>query len=276
MYSQIALKLYALKKEQVIKSNAHFWREFNNDNKINVPNIDIQKFEKELNDSGVSLVCVFDDEFPNLPDKLKLRENPFLFAYKGNIDLLRDTGKNVAVVGVLTPTTDIIERERKIVERLVCNNFCIISGLANGCDTVAHKESLINSGKTVAILPSTLDHIYPNTNSELAEKIVRNGGLVITEYVTEPTDRFERIKRLIERDRLQAMFAEKIILIASYAQGKGDSGSRHAMGKAQEYGKERYVMFNELTDKSVPIFGLNENLVANGATILTTKILNDF
>lgn len=276
MYSQIALKLYALKKAKVIKSNAHFWRNFYNVEKINNADINIQKYEQELNDNDVSLICVFDEEFPNFPTKLKSSERSYLFAYKGDIKLLNNITKNVAVVGVLSPTNDIIERERKIVERLVQKDFCIISGLANGCDTVAHEESLINSGKTVAVLPSTLNNVYPKKDAELAEKIVQSGGLVITEYVTEPTNRFESVKRFIERDRLQAMFAEKIILIASFLQGQGDSGSRHAMDKAQEYGKERYVMFNEHTDKSVPIFGLNESLVNGGATILTTKILNDF
>lgn len=276
MYSQIALKIYVAKREGIIKSNAHFWSKFNNVNKINTIDVVIQKYEQELNDSGVSLVCVFDEEFPNFPAKLKLSEKPFLFAYKGDITLLSDLTKNVAIVGVLTPTPDIIERERNIVKRLVQKHFCIISGLANGCDTVAHKESLLNGGKTIAILPSNLENIYPKKNAGLAEKIVQNGGLVITEYITVPLNRFENVKRFIERDRLQAMFAEKIILIASYAQGKGDSGSRHAMGKAQEYGKERYVMFNEQTDKGLPIFGLNESLVEGGATILTTKILNEY
>lgn len=276
MYSKIALKLYALKKEQTIKSNAHFWREFNNLDKINDFDVDVQKYEQELKNNAISLVCSFDDEFPKSPTNLKVSEKPFLFAFKGDIKLLENITKNVAIVGVLTPTPDIIERERKIVECLVQKNFCIISGLAKGCDTVAHENCLIYGGKTIAILPSTIENIYPKKNAELAEKIVQNGGLVIAEYVTEPANRFECVKRFIERDRLQAMFVEKIILIASYVQGQGDSGSRHAMVKAREYGRERFVMYNEQTDKGSPIFKLNESLVEDGAAILTTKILNDF
>lgn len=159
MYSKIALKLYALKKEQTIKSNAHFWREFNNLDKINDFDVDVQKYEQELKNKAISLVCSFDDEFPKSPTNLKVSEKPFLFAFKGDIKLLENITKNVAIVGVLTPTPDIIERERKIVERLVQKEFCIISGLAKGCDTVAHKESLLNGGKTIAILPSNLENI---------------------------------------------------------------------------------------------------------------------
>lgn len=276
MYSQTAIKLYALKRERIVKSNAHFWREFNDFDKINEINIDVQKYEQELENNDVSLICAFDEEFPQLLAKLKLSEKPFLFAYKGDISLLNHLEKNIAVVGVLTPTADIIERERKIVDFLVQKDFFIVSGLANGCDTVAHEECLSHNGKTVVILPTTLGNAYPKKNAALAEKIVQSGGLVITEYITEPNNRYESIKRFIERDRLQAMFADKIILIASFLQGEGDSGSRHAMAKAKEYGKERFVMYNEQTDGNRPIFALNKSLIADGAKIITSKALDRF
>lgn len=276
MYSQTALKLYALKKERRVKSNAHFWREFNDIEKINNTNVDFKKFEQEVEDNGVSLICVFDEGFPQLSTNLKLSEKPFLFGYKGDITLLANSKQNVAVVGVLTPTADIIKRERKIVERLAQKDSCIVSGLADGCDTVAHEECLFCNGKTVAILPTTFDNIYPKKNIALAENIVRSGGLVITEYISEPNNRYESIKRFIVRDRLQAMFSEKIILIASYLQGQGDSGSRHAMAKAKEYGIERFVMYNELTDAENRMLALNKSLIADGAKILTSKILERF
>lgn len=174
------------------------------------------------------------------------------------------------------PTQSIILRERSIVGGLTDKNLNIISGLAEGCDTVAHTECLVCGGKTVAVLPSTLDNVYPLKNLAIVNEIIRGGGLVITEYISEALSRFESIKRFIERDRLQAMFASKIILIASYAQGQGDSGSRHAMAKAKEYGVERFVMYNEQTDKDKLIFGLNEQLIADGATVLTPKILSEF
>ena len=104
MYSQTALKLYALKKERRVKSNAHFWREFNDIEKINNTNVDFKKFEQEVEDNGVSLICVFDEGFPQLSTNLKLSEKPFLFVYKGDISLLANTDNNVVVVGVLTPS----------------------------------------------------------------------------------------------------------------------------------------------------------------------------
>lgn len=88
--------------------------------------------ELEKHNNGVSLICVYDEGFPQLSTNLKLSEKPFLFGYKGDITLLANSKQNVAVVGVLTPTADIIERERKIVERLAQKDSCIVSGLADG------------------------------------------------------------------------------------------------------------------------------------------------
>ncbi|MGN1212583.1 MAG: DNA-processing protein DprA [Christensenellales bacterium] len=275
MHSILALKLYGMIKQGIIKSNAMFWRDFFDEEKINSFDVDLELLEKELQDKDINLICVFDDKFPKTNLKLKLSEKPFLLVYKGNIDLLNKINNNVAVIGVLTPTADIIVREQKIIEELVKNNLTIVSGLAKGCDAIAHKTSLENKGKTIAILPTTFDNIYPKENKSLVNKIVKNNGLVITEYIIEAQNKYERIKRFIERDRLQAMFSNAVILVASYTQGNGDSGSRHAMQKAKEYGKARYVMFDEKTDNGKSIFELNKAQIADGATILTNKTIKE-
>ena len=96
MYSQIALKLYADRKENIIKSNALFWRQYSDLKSIEELVIDTYKYEQELNDSGVCLVCAFDENFPYVPQNMKLSEKPFLFAYKGDVRLLKNVSKNVA------------------------------------------------------------------------------------------------------------------------------------------------------------------------------------
>lgn len=224
---------------------------------------------------SLNVICVFDDHFPKIDNNIKNSEKPFLFVYKGNIALLSNTRNNVAVIGVLSPTPNIESREQKIVKELVDNNLVIVSGLARGCDTVAHKTCLTCDGKTIAILPTTFDDLYPKENEKLASVIIENGGLVITEYVNKPRNKYEGIKRFVERDRLQAMFSKEVILIASFRQGQGDSGSRHAMQKAKEYGKLRYVMFNQKTDLNKGIFGLNQDLLNDNAIVLTEKTIKE-
>ena len=275
MYSKLALKLYGMVKQGTIKSSAMFWRDFFDKEKINNFDIDCETLEKELQEKDLNIICVFDDKFPKIDLKLKPSEKSFLFVYKGNINLLNEINNNVAVIGVLTPTKDIEAREEKIVKELIKNILTIISGLARGCDSVAHKTCLESNGKTIAILPTTFNNIYPKENKSLIDEIVRKDGLVITEYITEPQNRFIRIKRFIDRDRLQAIFSKAVILIASFSQGNGDSGSRHAIQKAKEYGKLRYVMFDEKTDNNNPIFELNKQQIVDGATVLTNKTIKE-
>ncbi len=274
MSSKVALKIYAMVKESIIKSNAHFWRDFSLDI-INNYEIEYEKYAQGLSEKNIQLICAFDDDFPKLDLKLKNGERPYLFAYKGNCRLLNNIKANVAVVGVLTPTIDIEKREKRIIKSLVEKDINIVSGLARGCDTVAHKSTLDCSGKTIAILPTTLSDIYPKENENLVERIVENNGLVLTEYVVEAKNKYESIKRFIERDRLQAMLPGTVILVASFLQGCGDSGSRHAMQKAREYGKKRFVMFNPVTDADNPMFGLNKKLLDDGVDILRARNIKE-
>jgi hypothetical protein len=138
---------------------------------------------------------------------------------------------------------------------------------------------LEEKGKTIAILPTQINKIYPKENRSLAQQIINEGGLLISEYFSEPLSRNDSINRFIERDRLQAMFAKAIILIASYRKGEGDSGSRHAMKAAKTYGIDRYMMYNTRTDENNKKFGLckdlNEPYSNENVKILKTNSLKN-
>lgn len=183
MNSNISLKLYNLIKTDVIKNNAHFWKSFYNEDYINSFPCDLQAIKQELEAKGINVISVFDNTFPVVGVKLKNSERPFFFAYRGDITLLNIIDKNVAVIGVLTPTNEIVEREEKVVKSLAEKGYNIVSGLAKGCDTVAHSESAKNNAKTITFLPSTIENIYPKENISLAKEIINNGGLIVSEYV---------------------------------------------------------------------------------------------
>ena len=270
MSSNISLKIYNLIKMGIIKSNAHFWKAFYSEEVINTFPCDLQAIKQQLEEKGISVISVFDENFPSINVKLKNGEKPFLFAYKGDISLLNNVDENVAVVGVLTPTKEIVEREQKVVKSLTDKDFNIVSGLAKGCDTVAHIESIKKHVKTIAFLPSTIESIYPKENMGLANEIINNGGLIISEYINEPKNKYENVKRFIERDRLQALYSKAIVLIASFRKGEGDSGSRHAFEKAKEYGKKRLVMYRE-SDATNLTFGLNKDYVMQGERVVSQK-----
>ena len=150
-----------------------------------------------------------------------------------------------------------------MVSELVKNGATIVSGLALGCDSIAHRQTLRSNGKTVAILPSPLNHILPAKNLELANEIVRKNGLLITEYYADAQSKKELAGRYQERDRLQALFSDFIILSASYAKNDqgNDSGSRLAIQYALDYSISFAVIYDKLTDENNPKYDLNRQLL---------------
>jgi DNA processing protein len=228
----------------------------------------LEKFDNELCDGFVALG---DKDFPQHRGNVKESERPIFLYYKGKIDLLSIDNTNITVIGLLNPEGDIEERERKIVAHFVKNGATIVSGLAFGCDSISHQQALDSNGKTVAVLPSPLNSIMPVRNKGLAFQIVEEGGLLVTEYGTDFKSPMELSSRYKERDRLQALFCDTIVLAASYAQNsaerwkmfgqKLDSGARLAMGYAKEYNIPRAVMYDQNLDESNPMFDLNRDLI---------------
>lgn len=209
------------------------------------------------------IVAIGDETFPHYRGKVKNSEQPIVLFYRGDISLLKATNKNIAVIGLLNPDSDIEKIEQEVVSELVKNNATIISGLALGCDSIAHRQTLRSNGKTVAILPSPLNNILPAKNIELANEIVRKNGLLITEYYADAKSKMELGGRYQERDRLQALFSDFIILSASYAKNDqgNDSGSRLAIKYALNYSIPIAVIYDYLTDEDNPKYDLNRQLI---------------
>jgi DNA processing protein len=234
----------------------------------------IEKFE----DCCDGYVALGDANFPQIRGEVNNGERPVFLFYKGDIELLSIDNKNISVIGLLNPEGTIEERERGIVADLVKKGATIVSGLAFGCDSISHIQTLDSNGKTVAILPSPLNSIMPARNKGLAYQIVEEGGLLVTEYGTDYKSQFELSSRYQQRDRLQALFCDTIILAASYAQNsadrwklfgqKLDSGARLAMGYAKKYGIPRAVMYDTDIDYENPMFDLNRDLMNEEKTII--------
>lgn len=233
------------------------------------------------------MVARGDALFPALRGNAFDKEIPVFIYYLGDISLLQKTNKCAAVIGLRNPTEQIETRERAIVRQLVQEGVITVSGLATGCDTIAHRETLKRGGKTVAILPSPLSQILPESNVQLADLIVENGGLVLSEYGNEPTTQTERIGRYIARDRLQALFSDAVILTASYARDsaerpqnaqikeeKLDSGARFAMEAAKKYAIERAVMYDASLDATNAMFDLNRDIIKEAPSLIVISETN--
>lgn len=169
---------------------------------------------------GIDCISINDDQYPDI---LRDSTNPPAILYcKGNLELLNS--KCVAVIGTRGNTNIGETIASKTVDLLVENNFTIVSGLAKGIDTIAHRTALINKGKTIAILP-LIDTIYPAENKQLADEILKNNGLLISEE--KPKTKFFSAQ-LVKRDRIQSGLSKAVFVIETSLNG----GSMHATNDA--------------------------------------------
>ena len=231
---------------------------------------------RKLGDSIDGIVAIGDECFPSLRGKVGSAEKPFALFYKGDISLLKKDNLNIAVIGVLNPDDKIELTERIVTEEILRHGATIVSGLALGCDSIAHRTALKNGGKTIAILPGTLDSIIPKENTELAEQIVKQGGLLISEYYEAPKSKNDMISRFVVRDRLQALYSDAVLLSASYAPNNlgNDCGSRHAMEKAKAYGIKRAVIYNEAKHRNISVYDLNRQIYQEDRTVIRIDSAN--
>ncbi len=291
IYSDIAINVMAariykgigrawiVKNLSVPKTEGEIVRLLNSASKFDVE-ITIDDFNRKksilrriLAESSVAfdgVVAIGDKDFPSYRGSVKNSERPVFLFYRGDLSLLSKNSINVAVIGLLNPSQEIEAIERILVSGLVANGAVIVSGLALGCDSIAHQQTLDSNGKTVAILPSPLNDIMPAQNRGLAKDIVENGGLLISEYLTAPKSKMELSGRYQERDRLQALFSNSIVLSASYAKNDlgNDSGSRLAMGYAKDYAIPRAVIYDQDLHLGNPMFDLNRKIIQEDPSVI--------
>ena len=141
-------------------------------------NYDAVEVRETLNNMKCKVVTILDPEFPKSFNGVS--RQPFALFYYGDISLLSQYEHNVAVVGSRECSPYGEKMTAKLV-REICHEYNIVSGLAYGIDTVAHKTCLENGGKTIAVLGSGIDYPYPVRNRELYN-IIKEKGLIISEY----------------------------------------------------------------------------------------------
>ena len=118
---------------------------------------------------------------PDYPPLLRTIHSPPLCLYvAGSVECLASQG--IAIVGTRAPTVYGRENAKNFAYRLAQAGYCVVSGLARGVDTEAAKGALLAKGRTVAVIGSALDRLYPTENRDLAREIVASGGAVVSEY----------------------------------------------------------------------------------------------
>ncbi|MFY0626171.1 MAG: DNA-processing protein DprA [Reichenbachiella sp.] len=177
------------------------------------------------NREGIGIVSFYDDNYPQMLKNIS--DPPFILNYKGNIKLLNELG-GVAIIGTRKPTKYGYAVSERLAQRAVELNLNVVSGLAIGCDEAAHSSALKSEGITTAVLAHGLDTIYPIKHKELANQIVKKGGLLISEYFVGQKS---QPSYFVERDRIQAGLSKGVVVVEADV----DSGTMHTVGYAKEY-----------------------------------------
>ena len=182
-------------------------------------------------------VLMPDDEY--YPDALSiLRDAPIFLFYRGNPQLLNEP--SIAIVGSRNPSHYGREQAFTIAQQLVASDWHVISGLAIGIDGEAHSGALNNAtglglGKTIAVLGSGLEEIYPKRHQVLADQIVSAGGVLLSEHLPDIkalAQHFPRRNRIVSGMSLGTLVIEAAL----------KSGSLITARLAAEQGREVFAL----------------------------------
>ena len=161
--------------------------------KAEIPEQELKDIESKINSKYVT---IFDDDYPRA---LKcLCKMPFVLYYYGDISILKDFRKCIAIIGSRVPD-DYGMSATLDLAREVADDYVVVSGMAKGIDAFAHQGAMEVGGKTVAVLGCGIDICYPTVNAELYGKL-KQTQLIISEYpnYTEPQpDNFPWRNRII-------------------------------------------------------------------------------
>jgi DNA processing protein len=195
----------------------------------------------------------------NYPQRLlHCYDSPTLLYYKGNANL--NTTKIVSIVGTRSNSDYGKNVCDKIIEDLAEQNVLIISGLAFGIDTIAHKASLKNKLKTVGVMAHGLDKVYPAQNKTLAVEMLSQGGL-LTDFMSGTNPDRQNFPR---RNRIVAGICDALIVIESSAKG----GSLITAELGNSYNKDVFAIPGRVYDSRSE--GCNYLIKNNKALLITS------
>lgn len=219
-------------------------------------------YEYVNNDKDIQVITVFDD---NYPEKLRVMENkrPLILYVKGNVEAL--TKPNLAIIGTRKPSDLSQNFEKKLVENIVNNSDrVIVSGLALGCDKIAHQTTVDEDKITIAVLPSGVNVIKPASNKKLAENILKTRGCLVSEY--EPDVKVFR-GNYVERDAIVAAFSDATFVVECGIK----SGTMHTVNAVAEYNRQIYCFSPDEVS-----FDGNKYILENNDNAVKVNDINEF
>lgn len=218
--------------------------------------IDRETAGHELNERGIRIVLSADEEFPAL-----LREIPFApHALYVRGTLPKQETLCAAMVGTRKAGATGIQTAKTIAQQVAMRGVTIVSGLAFGIDAASHEGALEAGGNCVAVLASGVETITPRSNTKLGEKILKQGGAIISEYPVG-TESFPHL--FLERNRIVSGLSKAVIVIEAPRR----SGTLCTARFAVEQNRELLVVPGSVTN---PNFEGSHDLLKQGAQLITS------
>lgn len=175
---------------------------------------------------GVTILTPADDGYPEM--LRKTRGHPLVLYVKGDVKAL--SLPSVAIVGTRRATAYGLDQANRFGHDLAQSGWCIVSGLALGIDSEAHKGALAAGGVTVGVLGSALDRFYPEQSRDLAREMVKKGGAVVSEF---PFGREPDQQTFPQRNHVVAALVSGVVAIEAPAK----SGTLITTGIAADIGR---------------------------------------
>lgn len=188
---------------------------------------------------GAHILTYVDDDYP--PLLRQIYDPPILLWMMGDPAVL--STPSLAVVGTRRATRYGLDTTQKITTELARQGLTVISGLALGVDTAAHKSALAAGGKTVAVLGSGIDWIYPSKNKDIAAEMAVKGGAVITEF---PPGTKPDAGNFPVRNRIVSGLTLGTLVVESGLKG----GSMITARTAADQNREVFVIPHSLTNQN--------------------------
>jgi len=205
---------------------------------------------------GVQLVVLDNSAYP--AQLKQIYDPPPVLYVRGNVSVMAQAG--IAIVGTRHPTPYGVGMAERLACDLAVRGLVIFSGLARGVDSAAHRGTLKAKGKTVAVLGTGVDEIYPKENARLADEILALGGAIVSEF---PLNTFPAPQNFPIRSRIISGLSLGVLVVeaAEY------SGTRITARCALEQGREVFAVPGNVTNKGswVP-----NTLIKQGAKLVAT------
>jgi DNA processing protein len=210
----------------------------------------------KVSECHARVISLSDPEYP--PRLKEIYDPPVVLFVRGNMEALAMPG--IAVVGTRHPTPYGNGMAERLATDLAAHGLVIISGMARGVDTTAHRGALAAKGKTVAVFGTGIDVIYPKENTRLSEQILAFGGAWISEF---PTGTFPAPQNFPIRNRIISGMSVGVLVVeaAEY------SGTRITARCALEQNRDVYAVPGNVTNKNS--WGPN-TLIKQGAKLVAT------